>query len=302
MTTLLVAQAGGHLTELQLLAQSVEPDESQRVWVTFAGHQIANFPPNSRVELIPSIGTRDLWGVIRGLPRAWKLVRTIRPSRVVSTGAAVALAYLPLARLLGSRCIYIESATRVRRPSVTGRLLSLVPGVERVAQGVPWRGWRQGPSVLDGFPRMPSELPNTPAPRVLVLMGTLGFDFSRLAYEVERKLPPDAVVTWQLGSTQMRPSRGDIHETIDARQVSDLARQSDIVIAHAGVGSALTALGAGIWPIVVPRRAHNGEHIDDHQAELALELGRRGLAHTVEADALSPEILRASHRFEVIDG
>ena len=39
-------------------------------------------------------------------------------SIVVSTGAALALAVLPQARLHGIPCVYIESATRVTGPSL----------------------------------------------------------------------------------------------------------------------------------------------------------------------------------------
>jgi UDP-N-acetylglucosamine--N-acetylmuramyl-(pentapeptide) pyrophosphoryl-undecaprenol N-acetylglucosamine transferase len=42
----------------------------------------------------------------------------------------------------------------------------------------------------------------------------------------------------------------------------------------------------------VPRRLAHGEHVDDHQIQIAQELARRGLAVSVEADALTVEDLR----------
>ena len=45
-----------------------------------------------------------------------------------------------------------------------------------------------------------------------------------------------------------------------------------MVVTHAGVGSILTCLLNGKRPVVVPRLAGLGEHVDDHQLELARRL------------------------------
>jgi UDP-N-acetylglucosamine transferase subunit ALG13 len=53
-------------------------------------------------------------------------------------------------------------------------------------------------------------------------------------------------------------------------------RSADTVITHAGVGSILCASREGHVPLVVPRRADLGEHVDDHQVELTRKLAARG--------------------------
>jgi UDP-N-acetylglucosamine transferase subunit ALG13 len=65
-----------------------------------------------------------------------------------------------------------------------------------------------------------------------------------------------------------------------------LLRDVDAVIAHAGTGSSIAALTAGRAPVLVPRRKARGEHVDDHQVEIAQELDRRGLARHREVDEL----------------
>ena len=60
-----------------------------------------------------------------------------------------------------------------------------------------------------------------------------------------------------------------------------------MLVAHAGVGAALVALELGRCPVLVPRRVSHGEHVDDHQTQIAGELSRRGLAVTVDADELT---------------
>lgn len=58
--------------------------------------------------------------------------------------------------------------------------------------------------------------------------------------------------------------------------MAELFASARVVVTHAGVGSILLATRAGHTPIVVPRLARNGEHVDDHQVELARALERDG--------------------------
>ena len=51
-------------------------------------------------------------------------------------------------------------------------------------------------------------------------------------------------------------------------------RRARLVVAHAGAGTVLHALAAGKVPVVMPRRAKYGEHIDDHQAEFVEHLAK----------------------------
>ncbi len=48
--------------------------------------------------------------------------------------------------------------------------------------------------------------------------------------------------------------------------------EAHLIITHAGAGSIIHALSYGKTPIVVPRRKYFGEHIDDHQMEMAVEM------------------------------
>ena len=67
---------------------------------------------------------------------------------------------------------------------------------------------------------------------------------------------------------------------------------ADVVVSHAGVGSVLCAIRAGHTPIIFPRLRRYSEVVDDHQAEFAAALTRRGtalVARTAEelADAVA---------------
>lgn len=66
---------------------------------------------------------------------------------------------------------------------------------------------------------------------------------------------------------------------------------ADFVVAHAGMGSILSALGSGKLIVVMPRLAKFGEHRNDHQAATVARLADRpGLMVAADETAL-PAVL-----------
>ncbi|MGI9614452.1 MAG: glycosyltransferase, partial [Acidimicrobiales bacterium] len=125
MTTMYVATIGGHISELVELAERIPPDEE--IWVTHDTPQTRDLLAGRRVVTVPTIGERDGLGVIKAIPQARRLLVDHEVDRVVSTGSAIALAYLPVAAALGIEAHYIESSTRVTSRSKTGELLARLP-------------------------------------------------------------------------------------------------------------------------------------------------------------------------------
>jgi UDP-N-acetylglucosamine transferase subunit ALG13 len=148
--------------------------------------------------------------------------------------------------------------------------------------------------VFDSFAvEDPSDRAPEALARVVVTLGTYrGYSFVRLVRHLLEVLPPEADVLWQTGDTDTSGLGIDGHYAIPERELIDAMREADVVVAHAGVGTALAALEVGKCPVLVPRRLAHGEHVDDHQIQIAQELARRGLAISVEADALTVEDLR----------
>lgn len=52
--------------------------------------------------------------------------------------------------------------------------------------------------------------------------------------------------------------------------------EASLLIMHAGAGSVIHAVRSGKVPVVMPRQAALGEHVDDHQREFAHELQQLG--------------------------
>ena len=81
-----------------------------------------------------------------------------------------------------------------------------------------------------------------------------------------------------------------------AKELATLLERADVIVSHAGTGSALAALAAGHQPILVSREQHFGEAGDDHQRQLALELSGRGLAADVHVSAIGVDDLMTALR------
>jgi UDP-N-acetylglucosamine--N-acetylmuramyl-(pentapeptide) pyrophosphoryl-undecaprenol N-acetylglucosamine transferase len=297
--SLLVTVGGGHLEELWLLRPRLVGIAGEVTWV-------APDTPHSRSLLggepcihIPLCEPRDVRATLAITRQALAVVRRGRWHSVVSTGSLPAVPFLAVARARGIPAHYIETAARVQGPSLSARLLDRVPGVHRYHQSPAWErdGWSYRGSVLDGF--RAQRDPGPALRRVVVTVGTNRYGFRRMVEAVARSLPAGVSVTWQTGFTDL--SGLDLPgpelpaaPLLPAQALFDAMRQADVVVSHAGVGSAITALRAGKVPVLVPRRRAHGEHVDDHQEEIAAAMARAGLATAVEAGDLDLDVLLAA--------
>jgi UDP-N-acetylglucosamine transferase subunit ALG13 len=96
-------------------------------------------------------------------------------------------------------------------------------------------------------------------------------------------------VLWQTGDTPVDDLPIRATPVLPAAELGAAQGKADIVISHAGTGSALAAVNAGRYPILATRDSTRGEQIDDHQDQLATELARRGLAMHRDAQAITIE-------------
>jgi UDP-N-acetylglucosamine--N-acetylmuramyl-(pentapeptide) pyrophosphoryl-undecaprenol N-acetylglucosamine transferase len=273
------------------------------VWVTYD-------VPSARIGSLsePVIGahhptTKNLLNAGRNYRLARRVFVQYEFDRVVTTGAAVAVPFVLRARQLGIPCHYIESATRVAGPSLSGRMLERVPGVHLYRQLGCWGGhrWQQGPRVFDGYLVQPAESEPSAPRRVFVSLGTHRFAFEALVERLRRTMPADLEVTWQLGSTSPPPGLpGTVLDLLPTDEMTRLVTGADVVVGHAGVGLTLTALSAGKVPVLVPRRRARREHTDDHQLQLARELDRLGLAVVAEVGELTFEHLERAASLQVV--
>jgi len=286
MTTLLVANDGGHIMQLHTLRPRLNIGDDV-VWVTPRTLQTESLLGGERVHWAEPCPPRDLLAVLRNAASCRRLFDQYDVTLAVSTGAALALAVLPQARMHHVETVYIESATRMAEPSVSGRLLALVPGIRMYSQSdaLARHHWHYLASPWDLY-RSHEAVPR-PLRRVVVSLGTQpGYGFRRLVERVAALVPADSEVLWQTGCTDVSGLGIEGREKVPAAEMQEALREADVVVAHAGTGIALAALEAGRLPVLVPRRVRHGEHVDDHQLTIALELCLRDLCVTRDPGSL----------------
>lgn len=298
--TLFAASTGGHLSQLIQLAPRIEPDPAKRVWATFDTPQSRSMLDGENVEFVSFMAPRQWRALLRNFLPTLRIFRQHRPSRVFSTGSGIALSFLPISRLFGAKSTYIESAARTDGPSATGKILAKLPGIKTYCQYTHWAAgaWEFGYSVFDDFAKDDGRpAARVEHPRIFVQVGTLDYPFERLIERVAAQLPVDAEVTWQLGAT---PAPADLPGRhfgfAPAAELADAIEHATVVISHAGCGSALMSLNHGVRPVLVPRWSAEGEHIDDHQVEIASELSERGIATYSEVNEIDVQVLSTDHR------
>jgi UDP-N-acetylglucosamine transferase subunit ALG13 len=300
MRALMVATPGGHLRQLLEFAPRLEGVDT-RVWLTAESPQLELIPHDDEVVLVPDVSERDLSGVLGSLAHARRLVRAERYDLAVSTGAALSIGYLVTAATRGIPVHYIESFTRVAGPSRTGRLLAYVPNVSLYTQhrhNV--RGkWRFAGSVFDGFSAEPIPRPE-PIRRAVVSLGTCHHDFRRLVERVLGLLGHEVETLWQTGLTDVDGLSIDARSFVAADELTRAMREADLVVSHAGTGSALVALSVGKLPVLVPREADAREVRDDHQLQLAGRLEELGLVIRRRVEELTAEDLALAARQRIV--
>lgn len=121
---------------------------------------------------------------------------------------------------------------------------------------------------------------------ILLSLGTHQQPFPRALDLVETLAAQDIELVIQHGSTAPRPEMPNTTwvEFMPYTEVVNIMAEADSVACHAGVGTIMTALQAGHTPVVIPRQARYGEHVDDHQLDIATRFAERGLIRCVKSE------------------
>ena len=112
---------------------------------------------------------------------------------------------------------------------------------------------------------------------IFVTVGTQG-QFDRLIRTVDEwaGLRGRTDVFAQTGPSDYRPKHICSKPFIDPTEFRKRVESANLVIAHAGMGSIITALELGKNIIVMPRRGDFGEHRNDHQIAIAKRFAEQG--------------------------
>lgn len=130
---------------------------------------------------------------------------------------------------------------------------------------------------------------------IFVTVGTHEQPFDRLVRAVDGLVANGAIaepVFMQTGYCTYEPERCWWARFVPAAEMRERMEAADVVVTHGGPSSFVEAIAAGKVPVVVPRRAEFGEHVNDHQEAFVREVAERkgGIVPVYDIENLSEAI------------
>ena len=120
---------------------------------------------------------------------------------------------------------------------------------------------------------------------IFVIVGSQKFPFDRLIREMDR-LAGEGIIQdealAQIGASTFEPKHMKWQRFMDKTDFDRAISDCDLLVTHAGEGSIMTGLFKGKKVIAVPRYQKFGEHVSDHQLEIARALAKQRCIVNVE--------------------
>jgi UDP-N-acetylglucosamine transferase subunit ALG13 len=131
---------------------------------------------------------------------------------------------------------------------------------------------------------------------IFVTVGTHEQQFNRLLKSIDSlRIDHERIVQFGFSTYPLQNCRALRFVQFD--EMRSLMSRADAVVTHAGVGSIMLALSSGKRPVVAPRLHRFGEHVDDHQLEVAEAFARAGKVTLLKPDDdLAGKIVEAGHQ------
>lgn len=107
---------------------------------------------------------------------------------------------------------------------------------------------------------------------IFVTLGTQKFQFNRLLRMMDDLIENKKIherVFAQIGNSDYLPRYYEYCDFLSNNDYEEYIKNCDILVSHSGVGTIMTGLRYRRKIIVVPRLSKYGEHIDDHQTQIA---------------------------------
>lgn len=132
---------------------------------------------------------------------------------------------------------------------------------------------------------------------VFVTVGTHEQPFDRLMREVERLVEKGTLedATVQYGYSTVQPQGCRCERFLPYDEMCRLYAEADVVVCHGGPSTFLEAMSYGKVPVVVPRQAAFGEHVNDHQVAFCRQFAVRvgGIEVVEDVSGLGEAVARA---------
>ena len=116
----LVGSSGGHLAHLYMLKPFWK--DKDRFWVTFDKEDARSLLKGEKMYSVYYPSNRSIKALIINTWRALKILPKEKPNLIISSGAAPAIPFFWIGKLMGAKTIYIEVFDRIDAPTIAGKL------------------------------------------------------------------------------------------------------------------------------------------------------------------------------------
>ena len=116
----LVGSSGGHLAHLYM--QKKYWQDKDHFWVTFDKEDARSLLEGEKMYPAYYPSNRSLKALIINTYRAVKILIKEKPTMIITTGAAPAIPFFYLGKLIGAKTVYIEVFDRIDKPTISGKL------------------------------------------------------------------------------------------------------------------------------------------------------------------------------------
>ena len=117
----LVGSSGGHLSHLYMLKPFWQ--DKEHFWVTFDKEDARSLLNGEKVFPCYYPTNRSLKALLKNTKIAWDILHRERPDLIISSGAAVAVPFFYIGKLIKATLVYIEVFDRIDKPTLTGKLV-----------------------------------------------------------------------------------------------------------------------------------------------------------------------------------
>lgn len=114
---------------------------------------------------------------------------------------------------------------------------------------------------------------------IFVALGTQKFQLDRLIKQIDQYVEEGLItedVIAQVGESKYKPKNYAYKDFLDKKTYESYLQKARVVITHGGVGTIISVINMKKPVIVVPRMKKYGEHVDDHQLDIANEFASKG--------------------------
>lgn len=95
--------------------------DKNRFWVTFDKEDARSLLKDEKMYPCYFPTNRNIKNLIRNTFLAIRVLKKEKPDLIISSGAAVAVPFFYLGKMMGAKLIYIEVFDRIDKPTMTGR-------------------------------------------------------------------------------------------------------------------------------------------------------------------------------------